>query len=98
MKRMNKAVLLATNSLLTREVPVGSLEERGYAVVVEWGIREAAGACSGNRPDLLLVDLDWPEDAGWKGWGLIREGHHVPDGCQADDQAEEMLIVQAEGL
>lgn len=72
MKRMKKTVLLVTNSVLTREVLVGPLGEHGYAVVVKDGIREATGVCGGKRPDLLLVDLDWPHDAGWMGWGLIR--------------------------
>ena len=64
---MTKRVLLVTNSVLTREILAGPLEDRGWEVVIAKDTWEAVGECGGRAVDLLLMDLDWPGDSGWSG-------------------------------
>jgi CheY-like chemotaxis protein len=66
-----KRVLLVCNSVLTREVLVGPLTDRGYEVLSVEDTWEAVGVCGRHEVDLLVIELDWPGDDGWTGWELI---------------------------
>jgi CheY-like chemotaxis protein len=68
---MNK-VLVVSNSVLTREVVAGPLTDRGYEVLSAQDTWEAISLCGRQEVDLLVVDLDWPEDDGWSGWEMIK--------------------------
>jgi DNA-binding NtrC family response regulator len=69
---MMKKVLVVSNSMLTREVLLGPLTERGFEVLSAEDTWEAISLFGRQEVDLLVVDLDWPEDDGWSGWELIK--------------------------
>jgi DNA-binding NtrC family response regulator len=69
---MNPKLLLVSSDLLTREVLVGPLEDRGFEVVVKRDCLEAIRECGTRRVGLVLIDLDWSANEDWIGWALIK--------------------------
>jgi len=76
-------VLLAEDSRLNQRVAVGLLEKEGHHVTVANDGREAVAALDSNAFDVVLMDVQMPEQDGFEATAAIRRkerqsGGHIP--------------------
>jgi two-component system cell cycle response regulator len=69
-------VLVAEDSLVIRAVLVEQLQSRGYRVIEASDGEQALAACSRERPDVVLLDVEMPQLDGHPCWPGSR-----PTGC-----------------
>lgn len=68
------------------------LESRGYCVLVAETGAEALTTLRKDRPDLILLDLDFPPDIGNVG-GIFRDGFLILDWARRTGSAEKIPVI-----
>jgi CheY-like chemotaxis protein len=84
----NKVVLTAMSLIL---------EAKGYRVMVAETGAEAISTLRQNKPDLILLDLDFPPDTGNIGGGL-RDGFIILDWARRMCDAEKIPVIIVSSL
>jgi DNA-binding NtrC family response regulator len=69
---MTKRILLADDDASIREALGRVLELEHYDVVLAGGGREAVAKLRADLPDLVLLDLDMPDQNGWQTFDMMR--------------------------
>ena len=75
---MTKKILLADDDASVRETLGRVLELEHYEVVLAGSGREAAAKFRADPPDLVLLDLDMPDQNGWEAFDAMCR---VAPGC-----------------
>jgi two-component system response regulator MprA len=70
-----KRVLLVDDDASVRESLSQVLESEQYEVLTAWNGLDALSKIAGNRPDLVLLDLNMPGMDGWRAFDLIEQSH-----------------------
>ena len=65
-------LLLVEDNELNRDMLSRRLERRGYTVVCATDGEAALAAAAGEKPDLILMDMDLPVVSGWDATRMIR--------------------------
>jgi len=79
----NKVVLKAMSMLLA---------SKGYSVMLAESGAEAVGSLRKNKPDLILLDLDFPPDVENVG-GVFRDGFLIIDWARRMCDAEKIPVI-----
>ncbi|HEY6707608.1 MAG TPA: response regulator, partial [Actinomycetota bacterium] len=80
---MTPTVLVAEDSLVIRAVLVEQLQSRGYRVIEASDGEQALAACSHERPDVVLLDVEMPQ----------LDGHAVLARIKADRLLADIPVV-----
>lgn len=70
---MKQRILLADDDESVRKLVGRVLESAGYAVVQAATGREAASELIASRPDLVVLELQMPDQAGWDAFDSVRQ-------------------------
>lgn len=68
---MNKRILLADDDISVRETLGRVLELGHYDAVLAGSGREGVATCRAAAPDLVLLDLDVPDQNGWQAFAAM---------------------------
>jgi len=71
-------VLLVEDEPRLRQVLVRNLVGRGVVVTEAGTAREAVDAALSDQPDLLLLDINLPDQTGWDVLRELRRGSEIP--------------------
>jgi DNA-binding response OmpR family regulator len=71
-----KIVAIVDDDTMVRSVLAHLMKEEGYSVLTYGGGLDALDGIRGNRPDLVLLDINLPDVDGWTFLGRLRE---LPD-------------------
>jgi len=72
---MKKRILLADDDESVRKMVARVLESEDYEVLPAKTGREAVAKFMSGSPDLILLDLNMPEQDGWQAFGWISHQH-----------------------
>ena len=68
----SKTILVVDDSLVLLKALSIKLGAHGYKVVTVSDTASALGAVSKEKPDLIILDVNFPADSGWDGFGLMQ--------------------------
>lgn len=68
----NKTILIIDDSLVLLKALSMKLRAHGYKVVTVADTASAVGAVPRENPDLIILDVNFPADSGWDGFGLMQ--------------------------
>ena len=68
-----KHILIVDDDAVVRLVTTRVLQNKGYVVTAAADCSEAIGALSNTKPDVILLDLNFPPDI-WAGGGVAWDG------------------------
>ena len=72
-------ILIVDDNEENRDVLSRRLQKRGFDVTCATGGKTGVEQATGDRPDIILMDMNMPELDGWDATRLIREqGVNVP--------------------